>query len=61
MVFYTTIKETSKKSKNNDQDENIVDLFHDLPVNAKPKSANEAVSTSAITNQGILLRLHFRL
>ena len=61
MAFCTTTKQVPNKCKNNDQDENLVDFFHDLPVNTKTNSINEDASTSAITDQGELLRWHFRL
>ena len=61
MAFYTTIKQAPNKIKINEQDENIVDLLHDLPVNTNLDLINEDVSTSAITDQDKLLRWHFRL
>ena len=56
MAFCTTIKQTPNKIKNNEQDENIVDLLHDLPVNTNLDLVEEDASTSAITDQGELLR-----
>ena len=59
MAFCTTIKQAPNKIKINEQDENIVDLLHDLPVNTNLDLVNEDASTSAITDQGELLRWHF--
>ena len=61
MAFCTTIKQASNEIKNNEQDKNIVDLLHDLPVNTNLDLVNEDASTSAITDQGELIRWHFRL
>ena len=61
MAFCTTIKQAPNKIKNNEQDENIVDPLHDLPVNTNLYLVNEDASTSAITDQDELLRRHFRL